>query len=398
MAGIQAIMPAVHTRSVMKNIFFAIVLGGFLGSCTPVGETNGNNFVGSTFTGEPEAIERAETLFAAIGGKEKWAALRSLYIHAIHEEPQLKYPYKSEIWRDIQEFKLRIEQQSEEFHRVGVFSDEGAWINYVDRDTARQLSAEALRGWESDNDQNVYVLLNRLSREGSFDVRKGIDGRIEFRSDTTFLCAFQLDSLDRPHRFITRNSGGVEQVSHFAKWGTTEGLVHSAGGGPLDGSFTYDTREWVPSSAKFEEAYTVRWSYSPDNLLEELGWLTGEWMAEGRTRSQFEKWERQSGNSLGGLGYAVQAGDTLSREDIQLRIMDDALYYLPAVQDQNQARQIPFRWVATYRDRHVFSNPEHDFPQFIAYEYFAPDSMEVRVWSPENGEERSSSFRFSRRE
>ena len=68
-------------------IFFSIII-----SCGyPVKETK-------TFLGEDNAVVLAEQMFKAIGGKEKWCGLQSLYIKAEHTEPQMDIPYQSEIW------------------------------------------------------------------------------------------------------------------------------------------------------------------------------------------------------------------------------------------------------------------------------------------------------------
>ena len=39
--------------------------------------------------------------------------------------------------------------KNKDFHNVGVFSDEGGWIQYVHRDSARKLSDESLANWKT---------------------------------------------------------------------------------------------------------------------------------------------------------------------------------------------------------------------------------------------------------
>lgn len=238
----------------MRRATAAIALLPFALACSP-GDDPSPDF--PPFTGEPAALRAAESMMEAIGGRARWAKLRSLYVEATHTEPDLELPYESRIWRDMNEWKLRIEQESEELHRIGLFSDAGGWILYVDRDSVRPLSPDALAGWKAGEAHNVYVLLHRFARDGRYRVALGAGGRLEFFEDSLFLAAFELDEMQRPARFITRDSRGRENATRFTRWGTAEGLVHPTGGGPEDGSFSYETRIWRPSELPFDEAFDV---------------------------------------------------------------------------------------------------------------------------------------------
>lgn len=46
-----------------------------------------------SFSGEAQAIQLADQMFEAIGGKQAWCELTSLYIKAEHNEPQMTIPY-----------------------------------------------------------------------------------------------------------------------------------------------------------------------------------------------------------------------------------------------------------------------------------------------------------------
>ncbi|MEO1258636.1 MAG: hypothetical protein AAFZ15_07555 [Bacteroidota bacterium] len=212
-----------------------------------------------------EALHKDAEMFAAIGGPDRWAKLKTLYIKAVHEEPRFDTSYISEIWRAVDHFKIRIEQQSKEFHNLGVFSEAGGWINYVHKDSARKLSSASLEGWKRDHSQNVYVVLNRLAKSENYEV--GIDslGRLEYRMEGEKICAFGLDSLYRPAEYFTPNPDGTENASDFKIWKNTNGFVHTAGGGPKDGSFSYETEIWAPSEKPFDELYTF--PFNLDSLI-----------------------------------------------------------------------------------------------------------------------------------
>ncbi len=214
----------------------------------------------ASFQGNKDAVALANTMFAAIGGKEKWCELRSLYIKAEHTEPQMTIPYQSEIWRAIDRFELVIEQQNDSFHVRGVFTPQEGQINYLDdRDTFRILSAEQLEDFEYDHNHNVYVLLNDLACDPP-NYRVEIDpaGMLAFYRDTTFMSSFGLDDMNRPNMFYHPLKDGNIVGSIFTHWGTDDGLVHSAGGHPLDSNFIYRTEIWQPSTQTLEEAFGVK--------------------------------------------------------------------------------------------------------------------------------------------
>ena len=200
--------------------------------------------------------EMADRMYEALGGRERWASLRSLYIKARHTQPSMDIPYQSEIWRGIDEFKLRIEQQNERFHNVGLFSDQGGWIHRLKNDSLQVLTPERLQASRASHQGNIYVLLQRIARGESYVPR--VNGqRLEFHRDGQLVVAFILDEKDRPAIFISPGTDGQERISHFDRWHESDGFVHPAGGGPVDGGFHFVTEVWRPSDQDFTESFDV---------------------------------------------------------------------------------------------------------------------------------------------
>lgn len=210
-----------------------------------------------TFQGDENAVSLAEQMFEAIGGKNNWCNLKSLYIKAEHTEPQMTIPYQSEIWRGIDKFELIIEQQNDSFHVKGVIDEQGGTIRYYDkRDTFRLLSDQQLKDWKFDHNHNVYVILHNLGcNPQDYRVELDEERKLSFYQDSVFYTSFGLDNKMRPYMFYKPNTDGTISVSRFTHWGTDEGLVHSAGGHPLDSSFMYRTEIWQPSESSLNETF-----------------------------------------------------------------------------------------------------------------------------------------------
>ena len=210
-----------------------------------------------SFQGEKEAISLADSMFQAIGGKEKWCRLKSLYIKAEHNEPQMPLPYTSEIWRAIDTFELVIEQQNDSFHVKAVINDKEGIVRYYDkRDTLRVFTPEQLADWAYGHKHNVYVLLHDLAcNPQRYFVEIDEEQRLAFYKDTIFEVSFGLDELKRPYMFYQPHPDGSVSGSIFTRWGTDDGLVHSAGGHPLDSNFIYTTEVWLPSEESLSDTF-----------------------------------------------------------------------------------------------------------------------------------------------
>lgn len=210
-----------------------------------------------SFNGDNEATARADSMFVAIGGMEAWCRLKSIYIKAKHTEPDMPLPYTSEIWRALDTFELVIEQQNDSFHVKAVINEREGRVRYYDkRDTFRILSPEQLADWKFGHKHNIYVLLHELACDpGKYQVELDEQNRLTFYKDSIFEVSFGLDSEKRPYLFYQPHPDGSVSGSIFTHWGKDDGLVHSAGGHPLDSNFVYRTEIWRPSPLSLHEEF-----------------------------------------------------------------------------------------------------------------------------------------------
>ena len=117
----------------------------------------------------------------------------------------------------------------------------------------------------------------------------------------------------------------------------------------------------------------------PERFSTVLHKLEGEWQ-EAPGIGYREVWEKD-GRNLWGAGY-MHAGDSYSQtENLEIEVSDSTLVYRATVPDQNEGQTISFPLSSHNDSTLVFTNPEHDFPNVIAYRFFSDSLLHIDVQS-----------------
>lgn len=111
--------------------------------------------------------------------------------------------------------------------------------------------------------------------------------------------------------------------------------------------------------------------------LNKLNWLLGKWEVVSSKHLQFEEWKKISKNKFEGISYKVIGNDTIISETLELVILENNIFYIPTVYDQNNAQPIKFKISTLERGYVSFENKEHDFPKKI--EYFLESKREIKA-------------------
>ena len=131
--------------------------------------------------------------------------------------------------------------------------------------------------------------------------------------------------------------------------------------------------------------------------LSQFEFMLGTWGAEFPDGAYYESWVKESDTKFTGTAYKVMGGDSTITETLSLEILDDGyyqgIYYiaLPVLQDTTY-----FLYVAGSNEDAEFQNPEHDFPQRIAYRKVDADRLYVLVDNLDPDPNRQLSFNFIR--
>ncbi len=129
--------------------------------------------------------------------------------------------------------------------------------------------------------------------------------------------------------------------------------------------------------------------------LNRLDWFIGSWTGETSESIFTETWVKVNDTLFTGQSYFIKGNDTLGSETISLQQQDTSVFYVPLVEGQNDNKPISFKLTYSDGTNAVFENPEHDFPQKIAYQLKENDSLIATISGNNNGKIRSIRFPMS---
>lgn len=130
--------------------------------------------------------------------------------------------------------------------------------------------------------------------------------------------------------------------------------------------------------------------------FEKTQWILGTWETQTHTRTIYETWTLENDHALFAASYRLANFDTIFLERIQLVKEGETLFFKPTVEDQNEGATITFTLKSIHAHGWEFENPDHDFPQLIAYERVGIDSLVATVSGTVDGEHRERSFGMKR--
>ena len=131
----------------------------------------------------------------------------------------------------------------------------------------------------------------------------------------------------------------------------------------------------------------------PAVRVDQLSWMAGSWQGGQGEVEMEESWTAPRGGSLLGLHRDVRAGRTVSFEFFRIAEDEDGIVYYASPQGRPAT---PFRLVESGRERVVFANPQHDFPQRILYWKDAEGALHARIEGMQGGKPAFQEWRWTR--
>lgn len=127
--------------------------------------------------------------------------------------------------------------------------------------------------------------------------------------------------------------------------------------------------------------------------LEVLGWLLGDWVADGAKSTFRESWSARGPQTWEGRGVEASKTDAAKASAEVLRLVEMAgeVFYISKVTHNDLP--VAFRLSECEDGRFAFVNPAHDFPKRIDYVREGDDRLRVRV---SDGADKGFTLEFAR--
>ncbi|MFY7839354.1 MAG: DUF6265 family protein [Lacibacter sp.] len=126
-----------------------------------------------------------------------------------------------------------------------------------------------------------------------------------------------------------------------------------------------------------------------------LKWMVGSWKINTGSGSIIEEWQITNDSTLNGKSYFIKnATDTIPQETIELAYRNGNWYYIPTVKNQNNGQPVSFTLIFLRGTEFISQNPEHDFPQRIAYRRIG-NQLFASIEGKRNGKYSKQNFDFS---
>lgn len=94
--------------------------------------------------------------------------------------------------------------------------------------------------------------------------------------------------------------------------------------------------------------------------------IVGLWQSQG-TIVFYEQWQMTDDSAFSGVSFSINGMDTLVLENMRIVYEHQRLVYEATVPNQNKGRGIRFLQTESAKDRLVFENLQHDYPNRISY-------------------------------
>ena len=156
-----------------------------------------------------DATTRVQALLESVGGKEKWADARTLYVkeHAFLKSGETAVV---EVWRDFEKLTRHLRVTSPSRKYVEVLGEESGWAE--DDGRVKPLTGPEFEEQRQGLRQEPYSIYHRLAKgDPRLTVRPEGADRLNVYENDRLLCWFVLDRKNRPISWGNHFAGAVNQ-------------------------------------------------------------------------------------------------------------------------------------------------------------------------------------------
>ncbi|WP_443937262.1 DUF6265 family protein [Pedobacter sp. MW01-1-1] len=113
--------------------------------------------------------------------------------------------------------------------------------------------------------------------------------------------------------------------------------------------------------------------------INQFDFLVGHWEMKTKTGKITEHWIKQKDSLIGRSYRHTENGDSLLEEEVILKKIDKVFHFCVTGFQEHNKGKTNFKLVSVENQVYIFENPEHDFPQRIAYQNMGKDTLQAWI-------------------
>lgn len=139
---------------------------------------------------------------------------------------------------------------------------------------------------------------------------------------------------------------------------------------------------------------TTIFSVKAQKSLAQFNFLLGNWEMKTSKGKTTEHWVK-SKDSLNGKSYKHNLkGESVLQETVVIKKIEGSFYF--CVTGAGNKDRVDFKLVSSNKDKLVFENKQHDFPQRIVYQHKSKKGLIAYIEGVINGKETKIDFPYQR--
>lgn len=208
--------------------------------------------------GEEKALEKAEKMLEALGGREKWKNIKALNYVEKRDQKGIDTTYTYEAWMDMEELNLKLELLGTEFHSYVSIKDSTGMAYDLKNNRSADLRANEIKKLTYQDDHDMYKIIKKLAmgEELKLKMRNPLHFDV-LTPDSVMLGGFNLNTQNFPEYFSSKiyQNGNNEKVMHYTGWKSVDGIFYPADGESIDRNMTFIMASWQPFMESLETAF-----------------------------------------------------------------------------------------------------------------------------------------------
>jgi hypothetical protein len=145
----------------------------------------------------------------------------------------------------------------------------------------------------------------------------------------------------------------------------------------------------IVAPAVSEEALSLK------GKMKDIGWIISSWEMHPPEGVLTETWKVGSDTELVGTSVLVsEKAALLFSEKLRIVLRDNELWYMATVSNQNDGKEIPFKFKSNTGGEWIFENTAHDYPQRIIYKLKAANQLHARIEGTKDGLMKQEEFDY----